>query len=45
MSETLTQPQIDKKIKYLQGKHRELDKIIQYNENSSSPDAWKEIKN
>jgi len=45
MSETLTQPQIDKKIKYLQGKHRELDKIIQYNENSSSPNAWKEIKN
>ena len=43
----MTEPlkQIDKKIKYLQGKHRELDKIIQHNEQSSSPNAWKEIRN
>lgn len=41
----LTVDQIEKKIKYLLGKHRELDRIIEHNENSSSPGAWKEIKN
>jgi uncharacterized protein YdcH (DUF465 family) len=41
----LTVKQIENKIKYLLGKHRELDRIIEHNENSSSPDAWKEIKN
>jgi uncharacterized protein YdcH (DUF465 family) len=42
---TLTSEQIEKKIKYLLGKHRELDKIIEHNESSSSPNAWREIKN
>lgn len=41
----LTEKQIQNKIKYLTGKHRELDKIIMYNEQQMHPSSWKEIKN
>lgn len=34
------QKSIDKQIKHLEGKHRELDKIIQHNEQDSNPTSW-----
>jgi hypothetical protein len=32
------------KLKHLQGKHRDLDKIIAHNEKDSSPESWHLLK-
>ena len=33
-----------RKIQHLEGKHRELDKIIEHNEADSSPESWHIVK-
>jgi hypothetical protein len=33
-----------KELKHLQGKHRDLDKIIAHNEADSSPQSWQILK-
>lgn len=39
-----TQKFTKRQIKYLQGKHRELDKIIGHNEQDESPESWQLVK-
>ena len=40
MVETKTQNSTKRELKHLEGKHRELDKIIEHNEADSSPESW-----
>lgn len=45
MAETKTQNFTERELKHLEGKHRELDKIIEHNESDSSPESWHILKN
>jgi len=45
MVEIKTQNSTERKIKHLEGKHRELDKIIEHNEAANTPDAWHIVTN
>lgn len=45
MAEKKTLQSIKLKLRHLQGKHRELDKIIEHNEQDSSPDSWHILQN
>lgn len=36
---------IERRIRSLEGKHRELDRIIKHNEQSSNPESWQSIQN
>lgn len=40
MEEKKEQRSIKQRLRHLQGKHRELDKIIEHNEEDSSPKSW-----
>jgi hypothetical protein len=40
----MTQQSIKQRLRHLQGKHRELDKIIEHNESDSSPNSWHIVK-
>ncbi len=44
MAKKTTLNSIKQEIKHLEGKHRELDKIIQHNESDSSPQTWHILK-
>ena len=44
MDEQKTQQYTKKQLKHLEGKHRELDKIIEHNENDSGPGTWYILK-
>lgn len=44
MAEKTTLNSTKREIKHLEGKHRELDKIIQHNESDSSPQTWHILK-
>ncbi len=40
MEKPTTQHYTNRKIKHLEGKHRELDKIIDHNHSDSGPKSW-----
>lgn len=40
MEKPTAQHYTDRKIKHLEGKHRELDRIIDFNHNNSGPATW-----
>ena len=44
MAETETQKSTERELKHLEGKHRELDKIIEHNETDSGPESWHILK-
>ena len=44
LAKTTTQHSIKQRLRHLKGKHRELDKIIDYNEQDSGPDTWHIVK-
>lgn len=44
MVDRLKQEFIDKKIKHLEGKHRELDKIIAETERQESKESWATLR-
>ena len=44
MEEKKEQRSIKQRLRHLQGKHRELDKIIEHNEQDSSPESWHLLK-
>lgn len=39
-----TEQSTKNQLRHLEGKHRDLDKIIAYNEEDSSPDSWQIVK-
>jgi uncharacterized protein YdcH (DUF465 family) len=44
LAKLTTQQSIKQRLRHLQGKHRELDKIIDYNEKDSGPASWHIVK-
>lgn len=40
LEETKTRQYTKRKIRHLEGKHRELDKIIEHNEQDGGPQSW-----
>jgi len=44
MEETTPPKYTKRQLRHLEGKHRELDKIIEHNEQDSSPEAWQILK-
>jgi len=45
LAKMTTQQSIKHRLRHLQGKHRELDKIIEHNEKDSGPESWHIVKN
>jgi uncharacterized protein YdcH (DUF465 family) len=45
MAEKTALNSTERELKHLEGKHRELDKIIEHNESDSSPESWHILKN
>ena len=41
---TQNQQSIERRIQLLEGKHRELDRIIEHNEKDSNPESWQNIQ-
>ena len=44
LAKMTTQQSIKQRLRHLTGKHRELDKIIDYNEKDSGPQSWYIVK-
>lgn len=41
---TKNQQSIERRLRSLEGRHRELDRIIEHNEQSSNPESWQSIQ-